>query len=44
MAFAIAGTKIPGLKINNPAVVNKSFPNFWKTLKTIGIEIKEKNI
>lgn len=35
MAFAMAGTKIPGMKINNPDVVNKSFPNFWETLESL---------
>ena len=29
MAFAIAGAKIPGMIINNPKVVSKSFPEFW---------------
>jgi len=29
MSFAVAGLKIPGLKINDPEVVNKSFPEFW---------------
>ncbi len=30
MSFAIAGTKINGVKIDNPACVEKSYPNFWK--------------
>ena len=30
MAFAIAGDKVPGIKICNPEVVSKSFPEFWK--------------
>ncbi len=29
MAFAIAGTKIPNVVIENPEVVEKSYPNFW---------------
>lgn len=37
MAFAIAGTRIPGMVINNPDVVSKSFPGFWKKLKEMGI-------
>lgn len=40
MAFAVAGTKIPGIKINNPEVVRKTFPSFWKKLKSIGVKIK----
>lgn len=35
MAFAVAGTKIPGVKINNPEVVTKSFPEFWEKLKNL---------
>ena len=32
MAFAVAGTKLPGIKICNPEVVNKTFPTFWDKL------------
>lgn len=31
MSFAIAGLKVPGVKIVNPACVKKSFPGFWET-------------
>lgn len=41
MAFAVAGSKIDGMQINDPDVVNKSFPDFWKKLKEIGISVKE---
>ncbi len=40
MAFAVAGSKISGIKINNPEVVRKTFPTFWKKLKSIGVKIK----
>ncbi|HCL55753.1 MAG TPA: 3-phosphoshikimate 1-carboxyvinyltransferase [Spirochaetia bacterium] len=30
MSFALALPRIPGLKIKNPEVVSKSFPEFWK--------------
>ncbi len=40
MSFAVAGTKLNGMKINNPKVVNKTFPDFWNELKKIGIIIK----
>ena len=33
MAFAVAGTKLPGMKIRDPEVVNKTFPTFWEKLK-----------
>ncbi len=35
MSFAVAGTKIPGMRIMNPAVVNKTFPGFWDELAKI---------
>lgn len=40
MAFAIAGAKIPGIQIENPSVVSKSFPGFWELLRTIGMKIR----
>ena len=36
MAFAIAGLKIPGMVIQNPDCVNKSFPSFWTLLGGLG--------
>lgn len=33
MAFAVAGAKLPDMKILNPEVVNKTFPTFWDKLK-----------
>ena len=30
MSFAIAGTKIKEIVIDNPSCVNKSYPDFWK--------------
>ncbi|MCX7823623.1 MAG: 3-phosphoshikimate 1-carboxyvinyltransferase [Syntrophobacterales bacterium] len=30
MAFSLAGLKIPGVRIKNPDVVRKSFPNYWQ--------------
>lgn len=35
MAFAVAGTKIDGIAIENPEVVNKSFPSFWEKLQEL---------
>ena len=39
MSFAVAGSKIDGMKIKNPEVVSKTFPNFWDKLNEIGIKI-----
>ena len=35
MSFAIAGRLIPDLKIKNPEVVTKTFPEFWQKLEKI---------
>ncbi len=37
MSFAVAGVRMEGLKINNPNVVSKTFPDFWKELKKLYI-------
>lgn len=35
MSFAVAGLKLPGIKIKNPDCVSKSFPDFYKTLESL---------
>ncbi len=39
MSFAVAGTLLPGMRINNPEVVGKTFPDFWDKLQSIGVTI-----
>lgn len=39
MSFAVAGAKIQGMIINDPDVVNKTFPEFWEKLEQIGMEV-----
>lgn len=41
LAFAPAASQIPGLGINNPQVVTKSYPHFWKDLADAGFLISE---
>ncbi|MBE6265241.1 MAG: 3-phosphoshikimate 1-carboxyvinyltransferase [Prevotella ruminicola] len=41
LAFAPFAMKQEGLIINNPQVVTKSYPKFWKDLKSTGFEIEE---
>jgi len=36
MAFAPAAMYFPGLQIEDPEVVSKSYPNFWNDLKKVG--------
>lgn len=43
MAFAPAAIKFPGLRINNPEVVSKSYPHFWDDLRSVGFRIEENN-
>lgn len=40
MAFAPAAIKLDHLKINEPGVVSKSYPNFWDDLKLSGYTIE----
>jgi 3-phosphoshikimate 1-carboxyvinyltransferase len=37
MSFAICAAVTDGIKIQEPGVVDKSFPDFWNTLDLIGI-------
>ncbi|HWY80036.1 MAG TPA: 3-phosphoshikimate 1-carboxyvinyltransferase [Candidatus Sulfotelmatobacter sp.] len=38
MSFAIAGFKLSNMIINDPDVVNKTFPNFWDMLEEVGMK------
>ena len=40
LAFAPAALRFDGLRINNPQVVTKSYPQFWKDIKAAGFEVK----
>lgn len=41
MAFAPAAIVVPGLRIDAPGVVTKSYPTFWDDLRTVGFHIEE---
>jgi len=41
MAFAPAAMLFPGLKINNPEVVSKSYPHFWDDLRSAGYLVEQ---
>lgn len=41
MAFAPAAIKFPGLRINDPQVVTKSYPQFWDDLEKAGWKIEK---
>ena len=40
LAFAPAALRLDGLKINNPQVVTKSYPQFWEDIEAAGFEVK----
>ena len=35
MSFALVGLKVPGIIIQNPACVAKTFPDFWQRLERL---------
>lgn len=41
LSFAPLAFRWPGLQINNPQVVTKSYPHFWEDLKAAGFEVIE---
>lgn len=41
LAFAPAAVRFPGLVVNHPEVVSKSYPDFWDDLKQNGFTVNE---
>jgi len=41
MAFAPLSLVVGSFKINNPEVVSKSYPNYWKDLESVGFKIQD---
>ncbi|KKC38736.1 3-phosphoshikimate 1-carboxyvinyltransferase [Devosia epidermidihirudinis] len=39
MSFALAGLKVPGIVILDPACVGKTYPAYWDMLKGLGVEL-----
>ncbi len=42
LAFAPAALRFPGLRINNPEVVTKSYPRYWDDLRSCGFQILQR--
>ena len=40
MAFSVAGLCVPDIVIKDPAVVQKSFPDYFERLQKIGVEVR----
>jgi len=38
MSFSVAGLKIPGVRIQNPDCVGKSFPDYWDTFEHLYVK------
>ncbi len=36
MAFSLIGLRVPGVRIENPGCVSKTFPGFFTTLESLG--------
>ena len=41
LSFAPAALRFNGLRINNPQVVTKSYPQFWRDISQAGFEVRE---
>ena len=41
LAFAPLSMKIDGLRINNPGVVTKSYPQYWNDLRRVDFDIRQ---
>ena len=39
MAFALAGLKLPGIVILDPACTGKTYPGYWDMLSSLGVEL-----
>jgi 3-phosphoshikimate 1-carboxyvinyltransferase len=40
MCFALAGLRMKGVVIDNPACVSKTFPDYWDTLSGLGVQLR----
>jgi 3-phosphoshikimate 1-carboxyvinyltransferase len=39
MSFALAGLRVPGIVILDPACTGKTYPEYWEMLKGLGVEL-----
>lgn len=40
LAFSVAGAILRGIQIEDPNVVNKSFPDYWEKIRLLGVDTK----
>ncbi|MDP4992894.1 MAG: hypothetical protein NWQ37_17050, partial [Marivita lacus] len=39
MSFALAALHLPGVTIEDPDCVSKTFPDYWEVLRGLGVEV-----
>lgn len=40
MGFALAGLRVPGVVVDNPKCVSKTFPAYWSVLQGLGVNLR----
>ena len=40
MSFALAGLKLNGITILDPACVGKTYPDYWRALASLGVALE----
>jgi 3-phosphoshikimate 1-carboxyvinyltransferase len=43
MCFALAGLKIAGIRILDPDCVGKTYPGYWRMLRSLGVELEDRS-
>lgn len=41
MCFGMAGARLPGIRIQEPSCVSKTYPGFWDDLEKVGVQVKK---
>lgn len=41
MCFGMAGVRLPGMRIHEPACVSKTYPEFWRDLQRLGVHMRK---
>jgi len=41
MCFGMAGARLPGIRIQEPGCVAKTYPGFWEDLQRVGVQVQQ---
>ena len=41
MCFGMAGARLPGVRIQEPSCVSKTYPEFWDDLRQVGVQVRK---